>query len=199
MSLPSEHKALIFVGAIAVLGAGVRVLRASSERTIPTTQQALEHQMLSADSSSRAEHAAARGRGRGRGRTDRASDTDTLRKRRRTAPTDTTTSAPPRPLSPLERKGYIGNRLDLDVATAAQVDSLPGVAPGMAKRIVADRMMRGPFLSMDGLRRVTGVGPLFVRRIDSLVIFSGTIAQPNATDTLIVKRRGGRPKKVAKL
>ncbi|HEY4129601.1 MAG TPA: helix-hairpin-helix domain-containing protein [Gemmatimonadaceae bacterium] len=192
MSIPAEHKALIFVGAIAVLGAAVRVLRASSEASAPAKQQALEHQMQRADSSWHSERDAlkARGRGRGRGRGARDSDstTDTTHRRRSAAPRDSV----PRQLAPLERKGYIGKRLDLDVATAAQIDSLPGVAPGMAKRIVADRLMRGPFLSMNGLRRVSGVGPLFIQRIDSVVTFSGTMVQPNAGDTVILRRRPSR-------
>jgi hypothetical protein len=62
----------------------------------------------------------------------------------------------------------------------------------MAKRIVADRLMRGPFLSMNGLRRVSGVGPLFIQRIDSVVTFSGTMVQPNAGDTVILRRRPSR-------
>jgi hypothetical protein len=187
---------LIFVGAIAVLGAGVRVLRASNDAPPAANQQALEHQMQRADSSMRAEHEAKRGRGRGRGRNsrDRDSTADTLRRRRTSAPRDTVA----RQLAPLERKGYIGNRLDLDVASAAQIDSLPGVAPGMAKRIVADRLVRGPFLSMNGLRRVTGVGPIFIQRIDSLVTFSGTMVQPNAADTVIPRRRSPRGKRMVR-
>jgi competence protein ComEA len=86
----------------------------------------------------------------------------------------------------------VGNRLDLDVATAAQIDSLPGVTPLMARRIVADRMTRGPFLSADGLRRVSGVGSGFLKRIDTLITFSGTFIQSSASDTVIPKRRKAR-------
>jgi len=197
MSIPSEHKALIFVGAIAILGAGVRVIRASAEPSLRGVQAGLEHQLNSADSSARALHAARAGK-RGRGRSGashaQAADTadDTLRRRR---PSTITDSTPRRAPSLLDRRGYVGNRLDLDIATAAQIDSLPGVAPGMAKRIVADRLTRGPFLTMSGLRRVSGVGPAFIQRIDSLVMFSGTIAHPDAMDTVIAKRRGSRAKK----
>jgi hypothetical protein len=62
----------------------------------------------------------------------------------------------------------------------------------MAKRIVADRMMRGPFVTRDGLRRVPGVGPAFLAKIDSLVTFSGTVVQPSASDTVIA--RVGKPR-----
>jgi len=95
-------------------------------------------------------------------------------------------------MAPLERTGYVGRRLDLDVATAAQIDSLPGVSPAVAKRILADRRARGPFLSMNGLRRVSGIGPAFVARIDSLVTFSGTVVQPTYADTVIPRAKRAR-------
>jgi hypothetical protein len=91
-----------------------------------------------------------------------------------------------------DRRGYVGGKLDLDVATAAQVDSLPGVTPTIARRIVADRMMRGPFMSKDGLRRVFGVGPALVQQLDSLVTFSGTFVPSSPADTVIKPRKRPR-------
>jgi hypothetical protein len=64
----------------------------------------------------------------------------------------------------------------------------------MAKRIAADRMNRGPFLNLDGMRRVAGVGPRFIAQIDSLVTFSGTFQRGTAADTVIPPRQSrGRP------
>jgi competence protein ComEA len=83
----------------------------------------------------------------------------------------------------------------MDVASAAQIDSLPGVTPLMAKRIVTDRMARGPFLSADGLRRVIGVGSGFLKHVDTLITFSGTFVQGSASDTILPKRRRGRGNK----
>lgn len=83
----------------------------------------------------------------------------------------------------------------MDVATAAQIDSLPGITPTMARRIVADRMSRGPFLGLDGLRRVSGAGPMFVQRIDSLVTFSGVYRPGTPADTVIPKRRARAKRK----
>ena len=85
-------------------------------------------------------------------------------------------------------------KLDLDVATAAQLDSLPGVTPTIARRIIADRMARGPFLSKDGLRRVSGVGPGLVEKLDTLVTFSGTFISSTPADTVIASRRKKRGK-----
>ena len=185
MTMRSDHKALVFIGAIAVLGAGVRVVRASTAAA-PTTQPALERQMQAADSSARAVHTP---RQQGRKAAVRSAADTTKRK---LAPD---TSKRRFGSGPLDRPGYIAGKLDLDVATAAQIDSLPGVPPSMAKRIVIDRMIRGPFLSRDGLRRVFGVGPSFIQSIDSLITFSGTIVQPNASDTIIVRRAAVRVRK----
>ena len=187
MSLRSDHKALIFVGVVAVLGAGVRVVRAAGRESSSRVQPALDVQARAADSAASA-HRDGRngqgrgtGRGKGRGRSGRASS-DTAQK----------TLSPGG--GPLDHTGYIGGKLDLDVATATQIASLPGVASGMAKRIVADRMMRGPFLSRDGLRRVSGAGPRFLQQIDSLVVFSGTFATPATSDTVIPRQKAKRSK-----
>lgn len=98
--------------------------------------------------------------------------------------------------SSIPGRGYLSDKLDLDVATAAQLDSLPGVTPTMAKRIVADRMRRGPFLNRGGLRRVAGVHRSFLAKIDSLITFSGTIARPEVADTIILHPVAPRNKRV---
>lgn len=191
MSLRSDHKALIFVGVVAVLGAGVRVVRAAGRESGSRVQPALDVQARAADSAASAHRdgRAGQGRGRGKGRGRGSSDTT-----RRSARDTTRKIVSPSRKGPLDRAGYVGGKLDLDVATASQIDSLPGVAPGMAKRIVADRMMRGPFLSRDGLRRVSGVGPRFLQQIDSLVVFSGTFVAPATGDTVIPRQKPKRPK-----
>lgn len=198
MSLRSDHKALIFVGVVAVLGAGVRVVRAASNDSASRVQPALDAQARAADSAASAQRDAHGKGGRGRGRSARGG-TDTTRRStrdttRRTARDTIRKSVPTNRRGPLDRAGYVGGKLDLDVASASQIDSLPGVAPGMAKRIVADRMMRGPFLNRDGFKRVPGVGPRFLQQIDSLVMFSGTFVAPSASDTVIPRPKSKRPK-----
>jgi len=52
--------------------------------------------------------------------------------------------------------------LDLNTATAAQLERLPGVGPVLAARIVVNRAERGPFADLADLERVGGVGAALV-------------------------------------
>ena len=63
--------------------------------------------------------------------------------------------------------------VDLDRATAEEIDALPGVGPSLARRIVADREACGPFGSLDEFQRVAGVGPALAERLRERVTFSG--------------------------
>jgi competence protein ComEA len=65
------------------------------------------------------------------------------------------------------------NRIDVDRATAAELQRLPGIGPALAARIIAYRDSNGPFGSMDRLRHVKGIGPATATRLDSLISFSG--------------------------
>lgn len=55
--------------------------------------------------------------------------------------------------------------LDLNSATAAALETLPGVGPVLARRIVEYRASRGGFRRLDDLLQVKGVGP---RLLDGL-------------------------------
>jgi DNA uptake protein ComE-like DNA-binding protein len=183
----SDQKALMFVAAVAVLGAAVRVVRAADANE-SVAQPALDHQVKAADSAARAGRGVGQAQGRGRQGRGRGA--------RSRAPADTTKrirdSIARAQRAPLDRAGYIGGKLDLDVATLAQIDSLPGVSLLMARRIVFDRIAHGPFVTRDGLRRVSGVGQVFLSRLDSLVTFSGTVRMPSAADTALPPSRKRR-------
>ncbi|HEV7567740.1 MAG TPA: ComEA family DNA-binding protein [Microbacteriaceae bacterium] len=51
-----------------------------------------------------------------------------------------------------------GGKVNLNVATVAELDALPRVGPVMAQRIVDWRTANGRFTSVDDLRSVTGIG-----------------------------------------
>ena len=48
--------------------------------------------------------------------------------------------------------------LDLNTATEAELDALPGVGPSRAQAIIEHRAKSGPFRSVDDLRAVKGIG-----------------------------------------
>lgn len=77
-----------------------------------------------------------------------------------------------RPLNP-------GERVDVDQAGAAELERLPRVGPALARRIVDERAARGPFGSLEGMKRVSGIGPSTLAGFERTAAFSGT-ARPGA-------------------
>ncbi|MBI4598249.1 MAG: helix-hairpin-helix domain-containing protein [Candidatus Omnitrophica bacterium] len=50
-------------------------------------------------------------------------------------------------------------RIDINAASGAELERLPGVGPALASRIIAYRQSAGPFATAEGLREVPGIGP----------------------------------------
>ncbi|MGH7589891.1 MAG: ComEA family DNA-binding protein, partial [Gemmatimonadales bacterium] len=67
-------------------------------------------------------------------------------------------------------------RVDLDRASARELERLPGIGPGLAARIVADREAHGSFGGLAGFDRVPGVGPALLSRVAPHAAFSGVAA-----------------------
>ncbi|WP_395296240.1 helix-hairpin-helix domain-containing protein [Kitasatospora hibisci] len=59
--------------------------------------------------------------------------------------------------------------VSLNHATLEQLDTLPGVGPTLAQRIIAFRMSHGSFRSVDQLRQVNGIGERTYAEIRSLL------------------------------
>ncbi len=55
--------------------------------------------------------------------------------------------------------------VDLNTATADQLDALPGVGPATAAAIIAYRRQHGPFHQVDDLAQVAGIGPAKLAQI----------------------------------
>ncbi|MBT3223296.1 MAG: ComEA family DNA-binding protein [Proteobacteria bacterium] len=60
--------------------------------------------------------------------------------------------------------------LDLNLASAAELEALPAIGPVTAARIVVDREDKGPYEQIDDLQRVWGIGPQTIERVRSLVV-----------------------------
>lgn len=60
--------------------------------------------------------------------------------------------------------------LDLNSASAEQLDALPGIGPETAAKIVAFRQAHGPFRTVEGLDAVPGIGPSRIDQLKGLVI-----------------------------
>lgn len=71
--------------------------------------------------------------------------------------------------------------VDMDRATAAEIEALPGIGPALAARIVTFRDSVGSFGSMDALCDVRGVGAAMARRLRPLVTFSAGPRPVSAT------------------
>lgn len=161
MATKQERLALSFLTGIALLAVGVRavgvqrfdaeVARATGQSPNPDlAERALAAQIAAVDSAKRnPEKRKTKGGGRSsspRGRTPKLEQD----------------VAPTPPL-----------RVDVNVATAQELEQLPRVGPALAKRIVEWRERHGPFSQPEDLRHVRGIGPSTVRLLDSLVTFSG--------------------------
>ena len=48
--------------------------------------------------------------------------------------------------------------VNLNTASASDLDALPGIGPTRAQAIVRERELHGPYRNVDDLQRVTGLG-----------------------------------------
>lgn len=159
MPTANERRALWLLAFVALSGSVVRVARSRSDVTPEGAPDAqLERQLIRVDSA-RARRSATRRPAS----TRKANQGDSLHPERRT-------------LGP--------EPVDLDRATAQEIEALPGLGPALAARIVAYRDSAGGLGSLAALCRVRGVGPTMVARLRSLVVFSGITVE---TDTCEVR------------
>ncbi|MGK2935753.1 MAG: ComEA family DNA-binding protein [Gemmatimonadaceae bacterium] len=70
--------------------------------------------------------------------------------------------------------------VDMDTSSAELIETLNGIGPTLAARIVADRDSSGPFGSLEGLRRVKGIGPALSGKLAPQVTFSRLPRPQNA-------------------
>lgn len=80
-------------------------------------------------------------------------------------PAQPTPTEPPGATTSAARPSAPNTPVNLNTATLDQLDTLPGVGPVLAQRILDFRTQNGPFTTVDQLQEVPGVGP---KKFDSL-------------------------------
>ena len=63
-----------------------------------------------------------------------------------------------------------GAPVSLSAATVEQLDTLPGIGPVTAQKIVAFRQEHGPFTSVEGIDAIPGIGPARIAELKGLVV-----------------------------
>jgi competence protein ComEA len=59
--------------------------------------------------------------------------------------------------------------ININTASAAELDSLPGIGPTTAQKIIDYRTQNGPFVSTEDIINVSGIGPGTYERIKDLI------------------------------
>lgn len=73
----------------------------------------------------------------------------------------------PQPLAPQSEEAT--GLIDINVASADELDQLPGIGPSIAQNIIAFREANGPFLIIDDLLLVSGIGEAKFEQIEALI------------------------------
>lgn len=66
-----------------------------------------------------------------------------------------------------------GEPVDINSATAAQLEHINGIGPAKAQAIVDYRTKHGPFQQVDDLAKVDGIGPKLLEKIRAEVTVKG--------------------------
>lgn len=62
-----------------------------------------------------------------------------------------------------------GDLIDINTATLEQLDSLPGIGPTTAEKIIAYRTENGPFQRIEDIMNVSGIGPSTFDKLKLLI------------------------------
>lgn len=68
----------------------------------------------------------------------------------------------------------VARQVDLNQATASDLQALPGIGPKLAQRVIDHRTARGPFGKIEDLQRVKGIGRRKFDRLRPHVLVTNT-------------------------
>ena len=68
-----------------------------------------------------------------------------------------------------ENNTFDKNPLNINTATAPELEMLPGIGPSLAQKIVEYREKNGPFHKPEDITRVSGIGPAKFEQIQELI------------------------------
>lgn len=75
-------------------------------------------------------------------------------------------------LRPVHREA--ARQVDLNHATASDLEALPGIGPKLAQRVIDHRVTKGPFTKVEDLRQVKGIGRKKFDRLRPHVLVTNT-------------------------
>lgn len=177
MPTAAERQALLFLAAVAVIGGGARLVQqsrftrelAAAEHRAEPLDSALDSTQLDTQLAAVDSARSAHGRRSSRKRAPRVRESSPAADQ----PILSSQTAPARAPPTRTRKATAKPDTPIDVnrATAAELEQLPRVGPALAQRIVAWREAHGRFQSMEDLRHVRGIGKATAAILASTVTF----------------------------
>jgi len=82
----------------------------------------------------------------------------------------------------IEREQVEEGKVDLNTATAADLEALPGIGPTYARRIIEYRQQKGPFTDISQIKEVQGIGQTLYARINDRLTVGEEVSEPVPTE-----------------
>ncbi len=73
------------------------------------------------------------------------------------------------PVAPVSNQSALAGKVDINRADQAGLETLPGIGPSTAQRIIDYRQENGPFAQIEDIKNVSGIGPATFEKIRALI------------------------------
>lgn len=78
--------------------------------------------------------------------------------------------SPPVSLTNTSGSGQTVGKVNINTATVEELDTLPGIGPAIAQRIIEYRQTNGPFQSIEEIKNVSGIGDKLLEKLKDLIM-----------------------------